>query len=200
MIIETDRLIIREFENNLRYQNALVGNMNHKGIADNLSDVKYPYTKQCAREFLKECVRESKEDPRRFYNMAMQLRKEKRVIGCLELAVDEHKQDMAAGISFWQGPGYCGKGYMGEALQSWFKFAFEDLGLRRIEAVADKYNEKSIALLGKIGMRIEGESPQNFVSISNGQLHDAIFLGMLKHEYDAVKDSWPERFAYKPKV
>ncbi len=88
---------------------------------------------------------------------------------------------------------------MGEALQSWFKFAFDDLGLRRIEATADKYNEKSIALLQKIGMRKEGESPENFVSISNGQKHDAIFLGMLKREYEAVKDLWPERFAHKPR-
>jgi len=200
MILETPRLLLRDFTNNRRDMNDLVTNLNNEGIADNLSDVPYPYTPESAKKFLRECARESKEYPRRFYNVGMELKETGRIIGCLELAIDEHEQDKAAGVSFWQGPGYCGKGYMGEALQKWFKFAYDDLNLRRLEAVADINNVKSRKLLTQLGMREEGISLENYVSISNGQMHDIAYYALLKREYKEIEASLPGRFAPKPKI
>lgn len=189
MRIETDRLILREFKNKHQDINDLIDNLNHEEIGNFLSDVPYPYTATDARKFIGECIKDSKKIPRENYEIGIELKETKKIIGCLELAIDEHEQDRSAGFSFWQGYEYCGKGYMVEAVRTWLEFAFNDLGLRRVEAAVAAGNLKSQKMLElKIGMRKEGISIQNFVSIASGNTHDSITYGLLKHEYEFIKN------------
>ncbi len=60
-------------------------------------------------------------------------------------------------------PAYCSKGYAVEAAAAVLDWGRNELGLRRIVAIVDKRNERSIALIEKIGLhfektiRVEGE-------------------------------------------
>ena len=53
-----------------------------------------------------------------------------------------------------------GKGYMSEGLRLTFGYAFEVLGLHRLEASIQPANHRSIALARSVGMALEGFSPR----------------------------------------
>jgi [ribosomal protein S5]-alanine N-acetyltransferase len=61
--------------------------------------------------------------------------------------------------------GYCafapaaGRGYLSEGLRLVIRYAFDDLGLHRLEANIQPGNDKSIALVQRAGFRYEGLSP-----------------------------------------
>lgn len=79
--------------------------------------------------------------------------------------------------------GAWGKGYGSDAMRVRAKFAFEVLGLHRLEADAMASNEGSIRALEKAGYKREG--------IARGKVwagnrwHDVVLLGLLADEYFA---------------
>jgi RimJ/RimL family protein N-acetyltransferase len=74
-----------------------------------------------------------------------------------------------------------GRGLAGEALDVLLGFAFDALGLHRIEADADPNNERSLRVLERRGFRREGYLRERWHHL--GQVHDAIFLGLLRPEW-----------------
>jgi ribosomal-protein-alanine N-acetyltransferase len=52
-----------------------------------------------------------------------------------------------------------GKGYMTEGLALVLRYAFEELGLHRLEANIQPGNTRSSALVARLGFRLEGHSP-----------------------------------------
>ncbi len=62
---------------------------------------------------------------------------------------------------------YAGKGYLREALGLVARYAFEDLGLHRIQANVQPGNSRSIELLRASGFRLEGASP-SYLHIDGG--------------------------------
>ncbi len=59
-----------------------------------------------------------------------------------------------------------GKGYMTEGIKLLFRFAFDDLGLHRLEADIQPGNLQSQNLVKRLGFRYEGYSP-GFILIRN---------------------------------
>jgi [ribosomal protein S5]-alanine N-acetyltransferase len=55
---------------------------------------------------------------------------------------------------------HAGKGFMTEALRLTVRYAFDDLGLHRVEANIQPGNVRSIALFRRCGFRREGYSPR----------------------------------------
>ena len=104
------------------------------------------------------------------------------VIGtCTLFSVDA--SNLRAEVGYALGRNHWGKGLMKEALVRLFDFAFEELGLRRLEADVDPRNARSVALLEKLGFRREGYLRERwFVS---GEVQDALFYGLLRREWDA---------------
>jgi ribosomal-protein-alanine N-acetyltransferase len=74
-----------------------------------------------------------------------------------------------------------GQGLASEALQLLIAHAFQTLGLHRLEADVDPDNERSLRLLERQGFRREGHLRERWHHL--GQLRDAIFLGLLRHEW-----------------
>jgi [ribosomal protein S5]-alanine N-acetyltransferase len=75
-----------------------------------------------------------------------------------------------------------GKGYMQEALRTLLAYAFNDLGLHRIEADVDPRNTNSIRTVEKLGFQQEGYLRERWQV--GGEIQDALFFGLLRPEWD----------------
>jgi RimJ/RimL family protein N-acetyltransferase len=70
------------------------------------------------------------------------------------------------------------------------KFAFEKLGMERVEFRADNDNERSIAAMKSIGCKVEGVLRSNMPTPQEGTRRDSIVLSILKKEwFDEVKQN-----------
>ncbi|MFL5766155.1 MAG: GNAT family N-acetyltransferase [Bacteroidia bacterium] len=63
------------------------------------------------------------------------------------------------------------------------QFAFESMGMERVEFRADNNNTKSIAAMKGIGCTVEGILRQNVIKLDGGR-RDSIILSILKKEWD----------------
>jgi [ribosomal protein S5]-alanine N-acetyltransferase len=81
----------------------------------------------------------------------------------------------ALGRPFW------GLGYMNEALQALFAYAFRVLNLHRIEADVDPRNAASIQTLERLGFQREGHLRERWQV--NGEIQDAFFYGLLRPQW-----------------
>lgn len=77
--------------------------------------------------------------------------------------------------TFW------GQGIMTEAMSAILTYGFTEVGLHRVEAIIDMANERSKALLLKLGFRYEGNLRQRF--FFRDQFEDEHYFGLLKHEW-----------------
>lgn len=64
------------------------------------------------------------------------------------------------------------------------EFAFDQMGLERVEFRADNNNKRSIAAMQKIGCTVEGVL-RNHLPMPNGKRRDSIVLSILKEQWDA---------------
>lgn len=67
---------------------------------------------------------------------------------------------MNAYLGYAIGQPYAGQGYMAEGIELVLRYAFETLGLHRLEANIQPSNAASIALAERAGFRLEGFSPR----------------------------------------
>ena len=86
-----------------------------------------------------------------------------------------------AEIGFALGKPHWGKGFAHDALGALIGFAFEQLQLHRLEADVDPRNTRSLRLLERLGFQREGYLRQRYHL--NGELQDAIVLGLLRAEW-----------------
>ena len=80
-----------------------------------------------------------------------------------------------------------GSGLATEALGLLLGFSFEALDLHRLEADVDPRNERSLRLLDRQGFRREGYLRERWHHL--GEIHDAIFLGLIRKEWPGVPQS-----------
>jgi [ribosomal protein S5]-alanine N-acetyltransferase len=76
-----------------------------------------------------------------------------------------------------------GHGYIAEALPALVAFAFETLGLHRLEADVDPRNARSIRALERVGFQREGYLRERY--FLNDELQDAVLFGLLRPEWSA---------------
>jgi ribosomal-protein-alanine N-acetyltransferase len=107
-----------------------------------------------------------------------------RVIGTCTLSqVDA--PNLRAELGYALGRAHWGQRLMGEALDLLLAFAFDELGLRRLEADVDPRNERSIRSLERLGFRREGYLRERW--FVGGEVQDAVFYGLLRSDYAAAK-------------
>ena len=86
-----------------------------------------------------------------------------------------------AELGYAMGRAHWGKGYMHEALQALLSHVFEAMQLRRLEADVDPRNTASIRTLERLGFQREGFLRERWHV--NGEIQDALFYGLLRHEW-----------------
>lgn len=84
----------------------------------------------------------------------------------------------------WYGKDYQGTGLNKHCKFLMLEFAFEVLGMERVEFRADSNNAKSIAAMKSIGCQVEGILRSHMPTIQNGVRRDSIILSILKSEWE----------------
>jgi len=74
-----------------------------------------------------------------------------------------------------------GKGYGSEAVELALAFAFNELNLHRITATVFSYNERSMAMIERLGFRREGAF-REFLQ-RDGERYDMLLYGLLRPEW-----------------
>lgn len=74
-----------------------------------------------------------------------------------------------------------GRGYAVEALAALVAFAFDTLGLRRLEADVEPRNVRSVRVLERLQFRREGLQRERYVMA--GEVQDAALYGLLRSEW-----------------
>jgi N-acetyltransferase len=85
----------------------------------------------------------------------------------------------------WYGKEFQGSGINAHCKYLLLEFAFETMGLERVEFRANNNNGRSIAAMKSIGCVVEGVLRQNLPDRNGGRL-DSIVLSILKNEWEST--------------
>lgn len=90
----------------------------------------------------------------------------------------------------WYGKDFRGTGLNKHCKFLLLQFAFETLGMERVEFRADNNNERSIAAMKSIGCKVEGILRNHMPTFGSEVRRDSIILSILRNEwFDEVKDN-----------
>jgi [ribosomal protein S5]-alanine N-acetyltransferase len=113
------------------------------------------------------------------------LRGDDRLIGsCGLFAFDEGFHRAETGYELNRA--YWGQGLMAEAMSAVLTYAFNEMGLHRVEANIDIENKRSKGLLLKLGFTYEGNLRERYVL--GDQLLDEHYFGLLDREWHAFQN------------
>ncbi|OCB77606.1 N-acetyltransferase [Flavobacterium piscis] len=94
----------------------------------------------------------------------------------------------------WYGSAFRGTGLNKHCKFLLLQFAFETLGIERVEFRADNSNERSIAAMKSIGCKVEGVLRSHMPTINKEIRRDSIVLSILKNEwFDEVKENLKQK-------
>ena len=94
----------------------------------------------------------------------------------------------------WYGSAFRGTGLNKHCKFLLLQFAFETLGIERVEFRADNSNERSIAAMKSIGCKVEGVLRSHMPTIDKEIRRDSIVLSILKNEwFDEVKENLKQK-------
>ncbi len=99
------------------------------------------------------------------------------LLGGLTLSNVRRGVTQSCSLGYWTGKPYAGNGYMTDALGTVLQFVFDSLGLHRLEAACLPGNERSKAVLRRVGFSEEGLARQ-YLKI-NGAWRDHVLFGLL---------------------
>ena len=83
-------------------------------------------------------------------------------------------------IGYWLDSRHEGKGYMTEAVESLTKFAFEELGARRVEIRCDSENARSRSVAERLSFPLEGILKQEAMSADGRYVRDTCVYAKVK--------------------
>lgn len=175
--IETERLILRQW--NMTDINDMIEGLNNINVTKWLAGAPFPYTAEDAKYFIQNTIDKD------LYNFAIILKSENKAIGGTQLT-DISMANGVAGGGILINEKYQGFGYGTEAFGARIKYAFEVLGLRRLENGYFKENEKSHKMQLKFGYKDEGIKRQRFISKATGKVEDEYITGLLKEEWKKI--------------
>jgi ribosomal-protein-alanine N-acetyltransferase len=138
-----------------------------------------PYTEYAQAEGLLQEIR-TLFRARSLFQWGIARRSDGRVIGTTTL----HRLQLVhrrAEIGFALARAHWGQGLASEAVTALAGFAFEALGLHRLEASVDPRNQASLRLLERQGFEREGYLRERF--FLGGEIQDDVLLGLLRRQW-----------------
>lgn len=111
---------------------------------------------------------------------AIELKSEKKCIGCIDLRLDI--QNDKASFGYVMNQSYWNKGYMSEALSEILKLAFLELSLNRVESTYYMANKASGRVMQKCGLKYEGIGREELKVF--GVYQDVVHCAILKKDYE----------------
>ncbi|HLM58551.1 MAG TPA: GNAT family protein [Pyrinomonadaceae bacterium] len=118
------------------------------------------YTEEQARDVIEQQKGLEPGRPGRWFTFAAELKEAKALVGHVSLSVKE-ADPLQAEMGFTFARHYQGRGLAREAAECVLDYAFTVMGMHRVVAITDCENERSVALLGRLGMRREGHFIEN---------------------------------------
>jgi ribosomal-protein-alanine N-acetyltransferase len=113
-------------------------------------------------------------------------------IGEVSLGSVQRGPFQSAFVGYWIDEGHAGHGYVPEAVVLTLRFAFEDLGLHRVEAVIVPRNTRSRRVAAKLQLREEGVS-ERFLQI-RGVWEDHVRYAITAEEWSERRDEYARSF------
>ena len=132
-------------------------------------------TRPAFRRRLRRYSRELKEDSS--YPFFLYREADNQLLGSAILSNVRRGVAQSCALGYWVGEEYSGRGLMSEAVRALIPFAFDRLGLHRIEAACLPVNEPSQKLLRRVGFQDEGTA-RKYLRI-NGEWQDHLLFAML---------------------
>jgi len=176
MQIQTERLIIRDFQ-----ETDLQAVHEYGSDPEVVKHMPFgPNTLDDSQNFLNGVMGKQNEKPRMDYDLAVALRSEDKLIGGCRIC---KVSDGEAFLGYILNRYYWGNGYATEAVKSMVEFGFKELGVHRIYADCHPDNVRSIRVLEKVGMTLEG-TRRDYTMI-HGEYSDMLLVSILEHEWRA---------------
>lgn len=176
-VLQTERLVLRPW--GPQDVSDLVEGLGELSVAQWLAFVPHPYTVEHAQAWVDRCQNLTAD-----FEFAIELKKEGKVIGGTSLnRVD--KLHGTAGGGIWLNRSYQGRGLGREAFGERVRFAFEGLGLRRLDNGYFAGNVASEAMLTSLGYKHEGIRRQAFRCMADSQIKDEHLMGLLREDWTA---------------
>jgi RimJ/RimL family protein N-acetyltransferase len=179
MRIVTKRLILRSPV--IKDAADITQNANDLRVLRYTAHIPFPYRIKDAKEFIKRCRKRERKKPVTDVALVIELRAQKKVIGCAGFIRIDHFTGKAD-IGYWLGKSYWRQGLGSETVKALIKYAFAKLKLQRLEAAVYRKNRVSQALVRKLGFRKEGMRRQASRSLATGKLHNVMIYGLLKSD------------------
>jgi ribosomal-protein-alanine N-acetyltransferase len=126
------------------------------------------------------------------YGFGIFLRKGATFIGEVSLGSVQRGPFQSANVGYWIDESQAGKGYMPEAVAVVLRYAFDELGLHRVEAAIVPRNARSRRVAEKLGMRDEGTSDR-FLQI-RGVWEDHVRYAITAEEWATRKPELAAEF------
>lgn len=177
MIIDSKRIVLRSW--NDEDINDLVQGLNNINVSKWMAGVPYPYTENDAKNFIEYT---KSLDGKSKISLAIVLKENNKVIGGTEIT-NINTKDGTAGGGIWLNEEYQKNGYGTEAFSTKIKYAFEVLGLRRMENGYFPGNDKSERMQLKLGFKNEGIRRKKFLCLATNEYVDECITGLLKEEF-----------------
>lgn len=123
----------------------------------------WPKSKENIRKFIDECATSMNSNTVTWYEFAIKLKENNKVIGNISLMINEQ----FAEIGWISNKAYWNNGYMTEAVREIIKYAFYKLNITKIRSTCTNKNPASYRVMEKCGMtKIKEE--KNYKSIKHG--------------------------------
>jgi ribosomal-protein-alanine N-acetyltransferase len=181
MQLETKRLILRKPK--LSDWKDVVEGIGDYDVSKMLTSVPYPYRKKDATQWI---ARKLKEWGKSCYPFFIELKSEKKVIGCMDIHhIDKLFKIGSTGS--WINKKYWRNGYITEAKIAANDFAFDKLKLRRLSSNIFSDNIASNKTQKKMGYKFEGKRRKCVGNKASGKIHDENMYGLLKEDWKIVR-------------
>jgi ribosomal-protein-alanine N-acetyltransferase len=126
------------------------------------------------------------------YGFGIFLRATGEFLGEVSLGSVQRGPFQSGNVGYWIDEQHAGHGYMPEAVAIVLRYAFEQLGLHRVEAAIVPRNARSRRVADKLGMRDEGTS-ERFLQI-RGVWEDHVRYAITAEEWAVRKDELAHSF------